>query len=160
MKVYVVTAGSYSDYHIEKVFTDKLKAEEYRQWLYDANDIEEYETEDDLVVEKFYKILVDWTVDDDDVNEKPHVYIYKCTSEDVYLNCIGYFDYHKSHSNYFVISLVRYIPEQNWNEEFYRNKYTKAIYDLAAIAKHHRAEGASEEDIRKLFGAMYAEEEV
>ena len=48
MKIYVVTAGSYSDYRIEKVFTDKAKAEEYAEWLYESNPVKEYETEDYL----------------------------------------------------------------------------------------------------------------
>lgn len=155
MKIYVVTAGSYSDYHIEKVFTDKLKAEEYRQWLYDANDIEEYETEDDLNIEKFYKIVVSYTVYDNGKDEAPIISIAKCTSEDIYADRIGYSEYERA--RHFMISIVRFIPEQNWNEEFYRNKYTKAIYDLAAIVKYHRTMGASEEDIRKLLDATYAD---
>ena len=61
MKVYVVTSGSYSDYTIQKIFTDKAKAEEYKEWLEDSNAIEEYETEDDLVVNKYYRVLINYT---------------------------------------------------------------------------------------------------
>ena len=53
MKVYVITEGEYSDYHIEKVFLDKAKAEEFcalqnrKGNSYNGSwDIEEYETSD------------------------------------------------------------------------------------------------------------------
>ena len=54
MKVYVVTAGKYSDYRIEKVFLDKDKAELYcdlhknEDW-WDQMGIEEYDSYDDNV---------------------------------------------------------------------------------------------------------------
>ena len=152
MKVYVVTAGAYSDYRIEKIFTDKAKAEEYKEWLPEANDIEEYETEDNLVMDKYYKIVVSYRVNDNGLNESPYVGITKCLAEDIYDNHTSYSEYYFSRC--FTLSIVRFIPEQNWNEEFYRNKYTKAIYDLAAIAKYHKQEGASEKDINILFGGM------
>jgi len=48
MKVYIVTSGSYSDYHIEAVFSTKEKAEEYIQNNCDddVNEIEEYEMDE------------------------------------------------------------------------------------------------------------------
>ena len=83
MKVYVVTAGLYSDYHIAKVFTDKDKAEE----------------------------------------------------------------------------LCRCVNAQNWNWEFYVNKYTKALYDLVAIIKQKKAECASEDDIKTLMRGLGEKDE-
>lgn len=52
MKVYIVTNGSYSDYHIVKVFLDKEKAHDFANRAttsgYDQDyDVEEYDTEDD-----------------------------------------------------------------------------------------------------------------
>lgn len=44
MKVYVVTSGSYSDYHIDAVFTDHNKARRYANLDTDRN-IEEYEAD-------------------------------------------------------------------------------------------------------------------
>ena len=154
MKVYVVTAGSYSDYHIEKVFTDKAKAAEYAEWLCGSNPIEEYDTEDDLVVNKYYKILVSMRVYDFK-SDSPKVLILKeCEANFYSRGYIYYTDYHKYGGDYFDISFNRLIEAQNWNEDFYTNKYTKAIYDLAAIAKQKRAEGATEQDIKKLFEGM------
>ena len=153
MKIYIVTAGSYSDYRIEKVFTDKAKAEEYAEWLYDSNPVEEYETEDDLVVNKYYQIQIRMRVHDHG-NEAPRVTFFKGGSENHYNRGYTYYSDHHKYSDYFEIAISRTVEAQNWNKEFYVNKYTKAIYDLAAIAKQKRAEGATEKDIQQLFKGM------
>ena len=44
MKVYIVTDGEYSDYHIEAVFTDEKKAKQYAA-IHHCNSIEEYEAD-------------------------------------------------------------------------------------------------------------------
>jgi hypothetical protein len=44
MKIYVVTEGEYSDYHICGVFTKEKKAERYAYLI--GGDVEEYEDED------------------------------------------------------------------------------------------------------------------
>ena len=56
MKVYIVTAGEYSDYHICKVFLDKEKAEKYvalenemNKYYSDNCYINEWDTADDSV---------------------------------------------------------------------------------------------------------------
>lgn len=56
MKIYIITAGSYSDYGIEAVFTDKAKAEYYCaknnreiRTLYWEYHIEEYEVLDKII---------------------------------------------------------------------------------------------------------------
>ena len=50
--VYVVTAGCYSDYHVEAVFKDKSKAEYYCN-CYEDCEIEEYCLSDDIVFISF-----------------------------------------------------------------------------------------------------------
>ena len=150
MKIYVVTAGSYSDYRIEKVFTDKAKAEEYAEWLYDSNPVEEYETEDDLVVNKYYHIHIRMRIHDHG-NEEPRVMFFKGSAENYYNKGYTYYSDHHRYNDYFEIAISRSVEAQNWNKEFYVKKYTKAIYDLAAIAKQKRAEGATEKDIQQLF---------
>ena len=63
MIVYIVTDGSYSDYHICAVFTDKLKAEQYAA-LHGYDDVEEYETDKPLIdgnVEVYYRYYIDIT---------------------------------------------------------------------------------------------------
>lgn len=44
MKVYVVTSGSYSDYHIDAVFTDPVMAKSYAN-LGSGREVEEYEAD-------------------------------------------------------------------------------------------------------------------
>lgn len=49
MKVYIVTQGSYSDYHIEAVFTDEKQAKYYcatHSYDYGECEIEEYDTDE------------------------------------------------------------------------------------------------------------------
>jgi len=61
MKVFIVTEGSYSDYHIEKVFIDKLKAEIYAELI--CGEVEEYNTSnEDLykrhnTIQCFYRLV-------------------------------------------------------------------------------------------------------
>lgn len=54
MKLYIVTAGCYSGYHIEAVFTSLRKAELYvaAHCNTDNIDIEEYETADEKITDK------------------------------------------------------------------------------------------------------------
>ena len=50
--------------------------------------------------------------------------------------------------------MQRYVPEENWNEDFYRNKYTKAIYDIAAITRQKLFEGFTDKQINKMFNEI------
>jgi hypothetical protein len=45
MKVYIVTDGIYSDYHIEAVFTDKEKAEAFAA-IHTYNNVEEWDADE------------------------------------------------------------------------------------------------------------------
>ncbi|MEE1085015.1 MAG: hypothetical protein UH850_14910 [Paludibacteraceae bacterium] len=152
MKIYIVTCGSYSDYHIEKVFTDRKKAEEYQKWCLDANEIEEYDTEDDCTINKYYKIIVTYIKHDNERStEQPSVRVERCNSK-----CLGYVhvsDYHDRYypNQYTVVTLVRYVSEANWNEEFYTTRYTKAAYDLMAQTKLLLSEGWTDRQINEMW---------
>lgn len=152
MKVYVVTSGCYSDYGIDKVFTDRAKAEEFCEWHTgwngDSSRIEEYETEDDLAVDKYYKIKINYEWYNDCGELDPSFGFTKCTYKEPKQT------WYYEGKDYFELTLYRSVSAQNWDQEFYTNKYTKVIYDLAAIAKQKRAEGATEWDIQKLFEGM------
>jgi hypothetical protein len=148
MKVYVVTTGSYSDYGIDKVFTNKEKAEEYAEWLEDSNDVEEYETDDNVSFEKLHNVHVQMKVYDngkEDLSYRVYKTKDKCNSY-TYLS-----DYHKYGGDYIDITLSRYVTNENFNEEFYRNKYTKAIYDVLAIIRSKLADGYNEKEINELL---------
>lgn len=72
MKIYVITAGEYSDYHIVAVTTDKEKADNFvkihnesKRFYYDDAYVEEYDTDDfDIAVDdhnaKYFKVFCDW----------------------------------------------------------------------------------------------------
>lgn len=64
MKVYVITAGAYSDYHIEAVTLDPDKAELLRKLHsgYDEAHIEEFDTEEeaDIISQKYTSV---WTIE-------------------------------------------------------------------------------------------------
>lgn len=158
MKIYIVTAGSYSDYHIEKVFTDKEKAENYRKWCYDANDLEEYETEDDFQFKGFYQVMVEYKINDNGRNDPPKVSVTMCTNEHITINNTNVTDYHRYGGKCLRIWMLRHIPEENWNEEFYRKKYTKAVYDIAAIVQQKLIEGFTIEQINELLNTTYRED--
>lgn len=112
MKIYIVTSGCYSDYGIDKVFTDKQKAEEYAEWLEDSNDVEEYETDDNVSFEKLHNIHVQMKVYDngkEDLSYRVYKTKDKCNSY-TYLS-----DYHKYGGDYIDITLSRYVTNENFN---------------------------------------------
>lgn len=69
MKIYVITKGDYSDYHICAVATDRQKAELlkiFHSTDYDNAEIEEYETDDNVrkleeaeAFEPIYRVIID-----------------------------------------------------------------------------------------------------
>ena len=69
MQVYIVTAGEYSEYHIERVFLDHTKAEAYSS-LHPDSHIEVYDTYDNNFVIPstaiFYTEAVFWMMEDAD----------------------------------------------------------------------------------------------
>ena len=157
MKIYIVTCGSYSDYYIDKVFTDKDKAEEYRKWCRGANDVEVYDTEDDYEFKHFYKITVQYKNNDNGRNSEPTINVEKYVHEQMCDNYTSFSDMHRFGGRYVELYMVRYIPEEKWNEEFYRNKYTKAAYDLMAIARQRLFEGFTDAQITEMFNETYKE---
>jgi len=57
VKIFIVTIGDYSDYHIEKVFTDKVKADKYGELM--EGKVEEFDTSDTEDFEE-YNIITCW----------------------------------------------------------------------------------------------------
>ena len=142
MKVYVVTSGIYSDYMIRKIFLNKDKAEEYRKWLPDSNDIEEYDTSDDDVIDKQYKIRVDlkWYP-----NKKEELIAKSwkdCESDYNY-------NYYENYNDIWEeLTVVRTVNADNYSEQYCKDKLTKHIYDLKAYVEYLKTEGCDEEQIK------------
>ena len=147
MKVYVVTSGIYSDYQIKKIFLSRERAEAYKEWLYDANDIEEYDTADDDTVHKVYYVHAElkWYSNG---KEEVKFSIYRdCDSYDVqdgqwYRNWGRWGE---------EIGIRRIVPNDNFDEQRIKDKYTKVLYDLKAYVLSLKADGYNEEQIRKII---------
>lgn len=142
MKVYIVTSGTYSDYMIRKIFLDKDKAEKYKEWLPDSNDIEEYDTSDDDVIDKQYKIRVNlkWYP-----NKKENLIVRSwkdCESDYNYNYYTNYADIWEE------LLVVRTVNADNYSEQFWKDKLTKHIYDLKAYVEYFKTEGFDEKQIK------------
>lgn len=125
--VYIVTSGEYSNYGIEAVFKDKLKAQTYCKCHEDCG-IEEYYFNDDKIYTMFNVVKIPFEVrsnKDDRIS-----FIFECLSEEDnrwesqdrgYSTVISY--------DYFSFTIVKRIPD-NYDEEAIKKKYTKVCYDL------------------------------
>ena len=142
MKVYVVTSGEYSDYMIRKIFLDEDNAEEYRKWLPNSNDIEEYDTSDDDVIDKRYKIRVDlkWYPNK---KEELNAISWKDCESDYNYNC-----YDNYNDIWEKLIVVRTVNADNYDEQYWKDKLTKHIYDLKADVEYLKTEGLDEKQIR------------
>ena len=146
MTVYIVTDGAYSEYSIEKVFSNKSAAEEYKKWHNITNDIEEYEVYDEPFVkedgEKMMFIKAHGTVYPEAVvnirfDIRPTMLLNGTTRR-----CAGLFSPPKNNTCFDIYSYA-HIPVDKWDEEKYKDKLTKSLYDLAGIAKSMFAEDAT-----------------
>lgn len=138
MKVYVVTSGEYSDYVIEKIFLDKEKAKEFAKWVPSANDVEEYETADDVCYGKYYRVRASYVE-----GEKVRFLIDGVTEGANRETSVDYNVYR----NRYELFIVRYIPEANWNEEKCKARMTKACYDYIGHIKYMLSDGATDKEV-------------
>ena len=150
MKVYVVTSGVCSDYTIKKIFLNRDKAEEYKEWLYNANDIKEYDTADDETVRKVYMVHVtlEWYSTG---KEKLNFSIYRDCE-----NCSSDSQWYTNFGNNFCeeVGITRVIYNDNFDEQCIRDKYIKVMYDLKAYVLSLKADGYSEKQIKDIFYNM------
>jgi hypothetical protein len=68
VEIYVITSGSYSDYGIIRIFTDKVKAELYVKLnpyaRGDSTELQTWQTDDDTLFEQVRYVTVDYSVYD------------------------------------------------------------------------------------------------
>lgn len=150
MKVYIVTDGCYSDYTIERVFSNREAAEEYKKWCNFSNDIEEYELCDMPFGandgEKVMFIKVAGAVYPEAVVDLRYEIRRSLINTDrTCRSGRGILSYTKP--GVFTLYNYHYIPADIWDEEKYKAKFTKALYDLAGRVKAMFAEGASVRDV-------------
>jgi hypothetical protein len=136
MEIYVVTAGSYSDYHIVRVFTEREKAEKYItvSGIYEANNLEEYETSDDLEFKPIPYIKLTWRE-----NEKVLCDFDTVNDIDVDMGNFENTQYYEEmpYNNPAHIVIKRILP-LNYDPEAIKQKYIKACQD---IYRQIKAEG-------------------
>lgn len=146
MTVYIVTNGEYSEYMIERVFSNREAAEEFKKWHHIDNDIEEYDIYDEPFVkedgEKMMFIRVQGTVYPEAVVNIRFDIRSAMLLDGTITRCAGLFGLPKN-NNCFDIYSYAHIPVDKWDEEKYKDKFTKSLYDLAGIAKSMFAEGAT-----------------
>jgi len=147
MKVYVVTAGCYSDYHIERIFTDKDKAEEYCKWCYDSNDIEEYDIDDNIELDKYYRIDTRY---ENSPEQKPTIEIQRVMEKQIYPAYTSCVQYRQS----IRLQIIRFIPEKAFDEELVTQKYTKVAYDTMAFIKQMLNEGYTKEQVNEMLNSQ------
>jgi len=128
MKVYIVTDGSYSDYHIERVFLEKEKAEHFSELI--DGDVGEYETDDDKqfedynVIRCWYNFIGEFTS-----------YFTNIVGQKYALNKTAFSIFKNTSMNN--LYLQRVVPNDS-NEEDMTNKYKKVCYDIFAEIKYHK----------------------
>lgn len=158
MKIYVVTDGCYSDYGIERIFSNRDAAEEYRKWRHIDNAIEEYDLYDEPFTREDGKkamfIKVQGTVYPEAVVDfryeiRPSLVLCPTGGS-------GIFDYKKP--GVFTLYTYHYILADQWDEEKYKAKFTKSLYDLAGMVKAMFAEGASVQDVALALRGKYEAE--
>ena len=144
-KVYVVTQGRYSDYHIEAIFLDKELAEEFV-------DIRNKD------LSLFYKMSVEaFTVSDETFRENKDKDVWEADlsieDDTMSFNKIlpyeyyPYYDHTEYRSSFNYIEIVRSFPKGKYTEEEIKERMSKAIFDIMAIVKDLKAQGATGEEI-------------
>ena len=126
-KVYVVTSGEYSDYHIEKIFSDRESARLYA--MMDADrEVEEYEVDSIGIDNTMRYILVKYDYKYNDIRELtlcnhpeiPHI------EDDWY----EYFQYTLDLSNSrLYASIMRYGKRSGMIKKITDDKFTQYLYE-------------------------------
>lgn len=138
MKIYIVTKGDYSDYHIEAVFESKKKAELYVKYhsSWDEPRIEEWDTDDesyDVSEQEYVRATTTFEVYETEKGFDRDVWYYDAS----YVDCAGK-DITEvkidNNDNGMVVSLVRYYKEEK-ELDFYKDKIAKIGDDFYAAIK-------------------------
>ena len=127
--LYVVTAGCYSDYHIEAIFINKSKAELYCTCHEDC-EIEEWDLSDDKIFTPFNMVIINFEIRNNG-NDKIYFNFKHLAKEDSSFYLENRDSVTVYEHDWMTISLYRRLPN-NYNEQAIKNKYTKVYQDLRA----------------------------
>lgn len=156
-KVYIVTSGDYSDYHIERVFQSKEKAEAYVKARNNIPKIETYELSDDNIQKltttgKFLR-------GDIAIGRSPGVWLdYHCKHPGQYMTmgeCDEYCFVDKVYvSGEYIYHLLmgEFIPKDQWREQETIDRFSKVLTDKMSEVKSMLADGWTINSINELWG--------
>jgi len=158
MKIFIVTDGQYSDYHIVAVFLSKEKAEHYAKYnsgYYDSCRVEEYDTSDDGYIISPGEIQVEVEFEHrTDAANRCHVLF---NAEKAYYVEAGNgipsnTRFSEPQYNNISYKIVRcYKEEVGEDTEFYLSKARKIGYDLGAQISNWIAEGYGYHAIKEML---------
>lgn len=132
-KVFIVTSGSYSAYHIDAVFKDKEKAELYCRCHEDC-EIEEYEFNDGKIYTSFNAVRVQCEYRNWWMSNRPSVKFVTRSEEDE-----TYMKENKSYVNiynsYISLVIIRRLSKK-YDKDAIIDKYTKVCQDIMSEIKY------------------------
>lgn len=157
-KVYIVTSGEYSDYHICAIFASRDKAEAYIKAKNDAERTEYEHDEWDVSTTKYN--IEEWDLGDNYVNvaywkvygfirtslafekQSAHIYVWNANGVDNHIvndvsNSIKTILSINNYGVYYKIAITHYIPKSRFaTEQEVKNHYEKVMYDLLTKVKY------------------------
>lgn len=156
-KVYIVTSGDYSDYHIERVFKSKEKAEAYVRARNKFLAIETFDLSDDCI--DTLTVTGKFLRGDIAIGRAPGVWLdYDCKHPDEYVSMGEHDEYcyvgKELISGIYVCHLVmgKFIPKDQWKEQETRDKFAKVLTDKMAEVESMLADGWTINTINELWG--------
>lgn len=148
--VYVVTSGSYSDYHIEHIFETREVAEAYKAATtsdddYNDTDIEEWPLlPAEVPVERVRALKLYWRPDNE-----PHYAFEDKSSIDVQ----PAWYWHKARPSLQAGAVVELVTNSNHPDEWWIERAIKIAQDVLAFGEYERtANGLSTNEINALIG--------
>lgn len=137
-EVYIVTAGDYSDYHIEAVFKDREKAEAYCKCHKDC-EIEDFGFSDDNIYTIFNYVRIQYNIYlNRDLDNNLYIQFGRLSKEDdgwYNKNDVSVLIY----GDWLSIVVFRKLPEI-YDENEIREKYIIVLHDLHAEVKYMLSE--------------------
>ena len=161
-KVYIVTSGEYSAYHIERVFQSKEKAEIYAKARNKFASIETFELSDDCIDK--LTVTGKFLRGDIAIGRAPGVWLdYDCKHPDQYISMGEQDEYclvgEECVSGVYVCRLAmgKFIPKDQWKEQETIDKFKKVLTDKMAEVKSMLADGLTIDTINQVWGKRYYE---
>ena len=156
MKVYVVTNGGFSDYHIVRIFADKDKAETYQEF-HACKRVEEWEVSDGEVetVTPIWTICASYEVHENEINVSCDKECAETIDRSVFIKYQLYrsWAYNKLyHKIYIKFKIPRKMyEEENCVKSKYKDKLLKIAQDYWGLISAQLADGATVDDINQML---------